>query len=42
VKRGDTLSEIAQKYGSSIKQIMKENNMRNRTVMLGQTLVIPN
>jgi len=42
VKRGDTLSEIADLYGLSMKQIMKANKMRSRTVMLGQTLVIPN
>ena len=41
VKRGDTLSEIAEQYGVSIKAIMRENKMRSRTVMLGQTLKIP-
>ncbi len=41
VKRGDTLSEIAEQYGVSINAIMRENKMRTRTVMLGQTLKIP-
>ena len=41
VKRGDTLSEIAQKYRSSIKAIMRANNMRSRTIQLGQVLKIP-
>jgi len=41
VKRGDTLSEIAEKYGSSVKKIMQANKLRNQTVMLGQTLKIP-
>ena len=41
VKRGDTLSEIAEHYGSSISNIMQANNMRSRTVLLGQTLTIP-
>ena len=41
VVRGDTLSEIALKYGSTEKKIMQANNMRNRTVMLGQVLKIP-
>ncbi len=41
VKRGDTLSEIAEKYGSSIKKIMQANKLRSQTVMLGQTLKIP-
>ena len=41
VKRGDTLSEIAEKYRSSIKAIMRVNNMRSRTIQLGQVLKIP-
>lgn len=41
VKRGDTLSEIAEKYGSSVNKIMRANKLRNQTVMLGQTLKIP-
>ncbi len=41
VNRGDTLSEIAEKYGSSTNEIMRANNMRSQTVMLGQTLTIP-
>lgn len=41
VSRGDTLSEIAEKYGSSSSAIMRANNMRSRTVMIGQTLTIP-
>lgn len=41
VRRGDTLSEIAEKYGSSQRKIMRANNMRSRTVMLGQVLKIP-
>lgn len=41
VKRGDTLSEIAEKYGSNMSEIMRINGMRSQTVMLGQTLSIP-
>ena len=41
VKRGDTLSEIAQRYGASMSKIMQLNSLRSRTVMLGQTLKIP-
>jgi len=41
VTRGDTLSEIAEKYGVTIKAIMRANGLRNRTVRLGQTLKIP-
>ncbi|MCL4128762.1 UNVERIFIED_CONTAM: hypothetical protein GTU68_060190 [Idotea baltica] len=41
VSRGDTLSEIAEEYGSSSTKIMQANNMRSKTVMLGQILTIP-
>lgn len=41
VRSGDTLSEIAERYGSTMNKIMQANNMRSRTVMLGQTLSIP-
>ena len=42
VVRGDTLSEIAQKYGSSIAKIKQANNLKNLNVRLGQVLTIPN
>lgn len=42
VKRGDTLSEIAEQYGVTIRQLMKANTMRSRTVLIGQRLSIPN
>jgi len=42
VKRGDTLSEIAVKYKVSVKQIMKSNKLRSKTIKLGQRLKIPN
>jgi len=41
VARGDTLSEIAEKYGVTIRAIMSANGLRSRTVRLGQTLKIP-
>jgi N-acetylmuramoyl-L-alanine amidase len=41
VRRGDTLSEIAEKYGATMTEIMRINSLRSRTVMLGQTLKIP-
>jgi len=41
VKRGDTLSEIALKYGSSVAKIKKANKLRSTTVRLGQVLTIP-
>lgn len=41
VKRGDTLSEIALKYKSSVRAIMQHNKLRSKTVYLGQRLNIP-
>lgn len=41
VTRGDTLSEIAEQYGVTIKAIMRANGLRDRTVRLGQILKIP-
>lgn len=41
VKRGDTLSEIAERYGTTMNKIMRANSLRSRTVRLGQSLKIP-
>ncbi|QDX28825.1 N-acetylmuramoyl-L-alanine amidase AmiB [Dickeya poaceiphila] len=41
VVRGDTLSDIASRYGVSMKVIQQANNMSSGTVQLGQTLIIP-
>ncbi len=41
VKRGDTLSEIAEQYGVSVKAIVSVNGLANKVVKLGQTLTIP-
>jgi membrane-bound lytic murein transglycosylase D len=42
VKRGDTLSKIANKFGKSIDEICKENNISKRTVLrIGMKLKIP-
>lgn len=41
VKRGDTLSEIADLYGVSMRAIRDANKMKSNTVMLGQRLKIP-
>jgi len=41
VKRGDTLSEIAERYGASMRSIMRVNKLRSKTVYLGQRLEIP-
>ncbi len=38
---GDTLSGIASRYGVSVAQLLRHNNMKNSTVRIGQTLKIP-
>ncbi|WP_395075255.1 LysM peptidoglycan-binding domain-containing protein [Flavobacterium sp.] len=40
VKRGDHLGDIAQKYGVTMSDIKRWNNMRNNTVQLGRRLKI--
>jgi len=42
VKKGDTLSGIAQRYKISVSDIKKANRMRSNNIRLGATLVIPN
>jgi len=41
VRRGDTLSEIAQRYGASVAEIVRVNKLRSKTILLGQILTIP-
>ncbi|MCY1020797.1 LysM peptidoglycan-binding domain-containing protein [Pyxidicoccus sp. MSG2] len=42
VKRGDTLSQIAEKYGTASEAILQMNQLKSaRTLKLGQELVIP-
>jgi N-acetylmuramoyl-L-alanine amidase len=41
VRRGDTLSEIAEQYGVTISNIKHANSLPNETVQLGQSLKIP-
>lgn len=41
VKSGDTLSEIAQKYHTSVAKIKKANGLRSNTIQIGQVLKIP-
>ncbi len=42
VRRGDTLSEIAELYNSKVAKIRKANSLKTNTVRLGQVLTIPN
>jgi N-acetylmuramoyl-L-alanine amidase len=41
VKTGDTLSEIADKYGVSISQLRQVNAINNNTLFIGQVIRIP-
>jgi LysM repeat protein len=41
VKSGDTLSEIAQKYHTSVSKIKKANGLRSDMIRIGQVLKIP-
>lgn len=41
VRRGETLSRIAQKYGLSVSELMQANQMRSTRLSVNQTLVLP-
>lgn len=41
IARGDTLSEIAQRYNISVTQLKHANNLKGTTIRIGQKLKIP-
>jgi len=41
VKRGDTLSSIAHRGGTSVAQLQTRNGLKNDRIMAGQVLIIP-
>ena len=41
VKRGDTLFDIARKYGVSVGSIKRENRLKSSTIKPGQRMTIP-
>lgn len=41
IRNGETLSSIANRYGSSVKAIMSANDLRSTRIRAGQKLVIP-
>ena len=41
VKRGDSLSEIAVRFGVSLAELKSDNGLRSDTIRIGQTLTIP-
>jgi membrane-bound lytic murein transglycosylase D len=40
VRKGDTLAEIAQKFGTSVRDLMDANNLRNSVIRAGQILLV--
>lgn len=40
VRKGDTLYEIAQRFGTSIRELMEKNNLRNSAIHAGQILLV--
>lgn len=40
VKKGDTLSSIAKRYGTTVNKLMKTNHLNNATIRIGQVLTI--
>jgi membrane-bound lytic murein transglycosylase D len=40
VRKGDTLTEIAQRFGVSVRQLMDTNNLRNSVIHSGQILLV--
>lgn len=41
VQRGDNLSAIAQRFGVTVQNIVRANNLRSTTIVTGQRLIIP-
>ncbi len=41
IQRGDTLSEIAERFGVSMASLQQQNNLRGTVIQVGQTLSIP-
>ncbi len=40
VRKGDTLTEIAQRFGTSVRNLMDTNNLRNSAIHAGQILLV--
>jgi membrane-bound lytic murein transglycosylase D len=40
VRNGDTLSEIARRFETTIRELMEKNNLRNATIYAGQILAV--
>jgi soluble lytic murein transglycosylase-like protein len=40
VRKGDTLADIAQRFGISVRELMDANNLRNHIIYAGQILLV--
>jgi membrane-bound lytic murein transglycosylase D len=40
VRRGDTLTQIARRFGTSVRELMDTNNLRNHVIHAGQILLV--
>lgn len=41
ITRGDTLSEIAARYNTSVRKIVRYNKMKSKSIQVGQKILIP-
>jgi len=41
IARGDSLSTIARRYGTSVSKLMALNGLRNHSIRVGKTLILP-
>jgi len=41
VLRGETLGELARRYGTSVAQVKAQNNLKSNTIRVGQRLAVP-
>ena len=41
VKKGDTLSQIAKRYGTTVKKLKNSNNLKSDMIRIGQILTVP-
>lgn len=41
VQRGDTLYNLANRYNTTVNELIRINNLTNDTLLIGQTLIIP-
>ncbi|NNJ72059.1 MAG: LysM peptidoglycan-binding domain-containing protein, partial [Enterobacterales bacterium] len=41
VSSGETLSHIAQRYGVSLAQLRRTNNLKGDRLLIGKSLIIP-